>query len=86
MEFAKTKEAIKAYLPDEKDWVHLDRQWLGDVMYTVDTKSMDELIAKAREKRKEKIEKSHNELVDMKPEFVKALEKCVEFSGKDIYC
>ena len=55
-------------------------------MYTVDTKSMDELIAKAREKRKEKIEKSHNELVDMKPEFAKALEKCVEFSGKDIYC
>ena len=86
MEFAKTKEAIKVYLPDEKDWVHLDRQWLGDVMYTVDTKSMDELIAKAREQRKEKIEKSHNELVDMKPEFVKALEKCVEFSGKDIYC
>ena len=32
-----------------------------------------------------KEEKNHNEMVDMKPEFAKALEKCVEFSDKYIY-
>ena len=53
-------------------------------MYTIDTKGMDEFINKARQKRKEKFEKSHNELIDMKPEFAAALEKCISFSGIDI--
>ena len=39
------------------------------------------MTQEAREKRKVKIEKSHHELVDMKPEFAKALEKCMNFSG-----
>jgi hypothetical protein len=40
MDFARTKDNVKAYLPDEKDWIHLDRQWLGDVLYTVDAKAI----------------------------------------------
>ena len=54
LEYVKSKEQIKAYLPDENDWIHLDRSWLGDVMYTIDTQGMDDMINKAREKRKQK--------------------------------
>ena len=28
---------ILRYLPDERDWVHLDKHWICDIMYTVDT-------------------------------------------------
>jgi hypothetical protein len=24
------------YLPDERDWLHTDRKWLCDVLYTLD--------------------------------------------------
>ena len=40
MDFARAKEIVKVYLPDEKDWIHLDRQWLGDILYTVDAKGL----------------------------------------------
>ena len=53
-------------------------------MYTVDSKAIDVMVKKARDKRKDKYEESHHELVDMKPEFVKALENCVNFSGSHI--
>jgi len=43
------------------------------------------MTQEAKKKRKDKIEKSHNELVDMRPEFAKALENCMNFSG-NIFC
>ena len=58
MKFARDKPNILKYLPDEKEWHHLDKQWLCDVMYTVDTNGVQELIIKAMRKRKEKLEKS----------------------------
>jgi len=36
------------YLPDEKDWIHLDRQWLGDVIYTVDAKALQDMVHEAK--------------------------------------
>ena len=56
MDFARTKDNVKAYLPDEKDWIHLDRQWLGDVLYTVDAKAITDMTQDAKMKRKDKIE------------------------------
>jgi hypothetical protein len=26
-----------SYFPDTKDWVHVDRKWLCDVLFTLDT-------------------------------------------------
>lgn len=37
IKYARDKPNILKYLPDEKEWHHLDKQWLCDVMYTVDT-------------------------------------------------
>ena len=81
MEYARKKDSVKKYLPDEKDWIHLDRQWLGDVLYTVETKDVTELINKAKKQRKDKVEEKEHELVDMKPEFNKAFEQCMNFSS-----
>lgn len=37
IEFSRDKPQILKFLPDEKEWHHLDKKWLCDVIYTVDT-------------------------------------------------
>ena len=37
LEYAKNKPAMLKYLPDARDWVHIDKKWLCDVMYTLDS-------------------------------------------------
>ena len=36
LEYAKTKPDFLKYLPDTRDWVHMDRKFICDVMYTLD--------------------------------------------------
>ena len=36
LEYAKTKTQMLRYLPDTRDWVHIDRKWVSDLMYTLD--------------------------------------------------
>ena len=36
LEYAKNKPGMLKYLPDARDWVHIDKKWLCDVMYTLD--------------------------------------------------
>jgi hypothetical protein len=45
---------------------------------------MEELIDAARKARKEKMEEKKHEMIEMKPEFAKALEVCINFSGTSI--
>ena len=42
------------------------------------------MITAARKARKEKMEEKKHELIEMKPEFAKALEICINFSGNII--
>ena len=70
------------YLPDEKDWNHLDKKWVCDVLYTHDTVAIQGMITKAMHDRKKKLESSQNLLVDMRPEFAEALKRCSTFSCK----
>jgi hypothetical protein len=37
---ARTKPVLLKYLPDEKDWHHLDKKWVCDVLYTKDTQAI----------------------------------------------
>ena len=69
LDFAKSKPLLLKYLPAEKDWLHIDRQWLCDVLYTLDQDGLDELIQLALVKRKDKLELSMNLNVEMRPEF-----------------
>jgi len=56
-------------LPDERDWDHLDKKWVCDVLYSRDPVGIENLINKAIQHRKEKLENSQNMIVEMKPEF-----------------
>ena len=40
LKLARKKPALLKYLPDEKDWNHLDKKWVCDVLYTLDTKGV----------------------------------------------
>ena len=37
LHFAKKDANLLQYLPDERDWVKIDRQWLCDILYTLKT-------------------------------------------------
>jgi hypothetical protein len=84
LDHARTKPQLLKYLPDEKDWHHLDKKWVCDVLYTQDTKAIQDMINKAIALRKKRLEQSQNQLVDMRPEFVEALKRCQSFSCKTI--
>jgi len=34
LEYARKKSAMLKFLPDERDWNHLDKKWVCDVLYT----------------------------------------------------
>ena len=82
LQYAKKNQAFLKYLPDERDWVHLDRQWICDVMYTLDPDGVQNMINNALTNRKEKLERSRDLVVEMRPEFADALNKCLNFSSK----
>ena len=56
--YAKTKPNLMRYLPNQRDWHHLDKKWVCDVLYTVETDAVSKLIEDALKKRKDKLEKS----------------------------
>ena len=57
------------YLPDTRDWVHIDKKWLCDVMYTLDPGSIQQMINDSMETRKVKVELSRHLNISMRPEF-----------------
>jgi hypothetical protein len=71
--FARKNQQILKHLPDERDWVHIDRKWVCDVVYTLDKNNFQNMINEAMKKRKQKLEASQNLIVDMRPEFAQAL-------------
>ena len=34
--YAKPKQSLMSHLPDERDWVHIDRKWVADIIFTLD--------------------------------------------------
>ena len=39
LKYAERVEKVKRYVPDLKEWVHVDRKWLCDIIYTLDTEN-----------------------------------------------
>ena len=70
------------YFPDEKDWVHLDRHWICDVIYTLDTENFQTMIDKAMKTRRERVEENRSLNLTMRPEFIEALNASLDFSSK----
>ena len=55
---ARGKPDILKYLPAEKDWNHIDKQWLCDVLFTIDTANFENMVKKAQKERQELMEKN----------------------------
>ena len=53
---ARKKPVLLRYLPDEKDWNHLDKKWVCDVLYTHDTEAVQGMITKAMQDRRKRLE------------------------------
>jgi hypothetical protein len=53
---ARKKPTLLKHLPDEKDWHHLDKKWVCDILYSQDQAAIQDMITKAMVKRKQKLE------------------------------
>ena len=70
------------HIPDERDWEHMDRKWLSDMIYTLDKVRFERAIKEAVKQRKERLEEKRNLTVEMRPEFAQAFQSCMNFSSK----
>ena len=51
--------SLLKFLPDEKDWNHLDKKWICDVLYTHDTVAVQNMITpQSMQDRKKRLEQS----------------------------
>ena len=82
LDLAKTKPATLRHLPDERDWDHMDRKWLADMLNTVDKANFERMVKDAVKARKERLEDKHNLNVSIRPEFAQAFQGCMNFSSK----
>ena len=82
LELAKTSPNALKHLPDERDWDGLNRKWVADILFTVERAKFEKIIKDAVKARKERLEEKNNLLVEMRPEFAKAFQNCMNFSRK----
>ncbi len=84
LEFAKKRAGIMKHLPDERDWDHMDRKWLSDIIYTTAKADFERIIADAVKARKERLEEKNGLSIHMRPEFAQAFHNCMNFSSKTL--
>lgn len=58
LRYARDKPNMMRHLPDQGGWNHFDKKWISDVIYTLDAEGMTNMVNKALQKRKEKLEQS----------------------------
>jgi len=58
LKHARKKPVLLRYLPDEKDWNHLDKKWVCDVLYTKDTVEFQDKVNSAIAQRRSRLEQS----------------------------
>ena len=56
LELAKGSLRALSHIPDERDWDHLDRKWIADVLFTVEKAKFESKIKEAVKTRKERLE------------------------------
>ena len=84
LESSKGKAAVLRHLPDERDWDHMDRKWLADVLNSTDKVNFERMIKAAVKARKERLEDKNNLNVSIRPEFAQAFQSCMNFSCKSM--
>ncbi len=78
----RANKRLMRYTPNERDWIHIDRKWICDVLFTLDKANFLSRIHDAQVMRREKLDRSRDLVVEMRPEFASALESCLNFSSK----
>jgi hypothetical protein len=73
------------HLPDQRDWDHMDRKWLSDILNTVDRAKFEKMVKDAAKERKTRLEEKRNLVVEMRPEFAQAFQSCMNFSSKSMF-
>lgn len=53
--FSKDHPQCLTYLPDEQDWLHLDKKWMCDILYTIEKDAVQEMINIVLSQRKQRI-------------------------------
>ncbi len=82
LELAQKSPNTMKHLPDKRDWDHMDRKWLSDILNTVDRAKFEKMIKDAAKERKTRLEEKRNLVVEMRPEFAQAFQSCMNFSSK----
>jgi hypothetical protein len=82
LEMSKAAPNVLKHIPDERDWEHMDRKWLSDMIYTLEKVRFERAIKEAVKQRKERLEEKRNLTVEMRPEFAQAFQSCMNFSSK----
>lgn len=54
LKYAQTKPSLLSYLPDQRDWYKLDKQWLCTVLSTIDSDGIDSMVSVALKKNRDK--------------------------------
>ena len=65
------------YLPDEQDWTHLDKDWICNVLFTLDESGVQSMIDAAIQKRQALSDLKRNSVVSVRPEVALALKHSV---------
>ena len=80
LDLAKTSATALRHLPDERDWDHMDRKWLADIIFSTERAKFEKIVKDAVKARKDRLEDKNNLLVEMRPEFAAAFQNCMSFS------
>ena len=73
LKYAEGVAKLKKYVPELKDWVHVDRKWLCDIIYTIDTDNFQKHIDECLRKKRKTNEVKKNDMTGIRAEFVAAL-------------
>ena len=47
LNYAREKPELLKFLPDERDWQHLDKKWVCDILYTKDNLGIQTMVTNA---------------------------------------
>jgi hypothetical protein len=82
LDFATKSKPLEKFVPALNEWVHVDRKWLCDLLYTCDTDAFQAMIDAARAKNKKEVAVKANTLVGIRAEFAAALNRSVVCSNE----
>ena len=83
--YTEKRPGLSAYLPEMIDWLKVDRKWLCDIVYTLDTDAFRKYITECIEKKKKKkVDEAEKNMTNIATEFAEALKRSVVYSCKRV--